>query len=105
MSTECNKRKEDQWQYKLKQAGVLIAACASIAAAIVWLGGTVFVTKIESQVTTEKASNHISIINDRVIYCEKDILVIKANLQAIQEGQKEQSTMLKEIRDDLRGRR
>ena len=108
MSIECNKRKEDQpdykWEQRIKQIAALLLACGTIAGTVSWFGSTVFVTKAESQITTEKTSNYISIISDRVIYCEKDILVIKANLQAIQDGQKEQSIMLREIRDDLRNR-
>jgi len=101
---DCNRRKQDHWVYKLKQAAALITACGVIATAAVWLAGTVFVSKTESQTTNEKTSNLINIVNDRVVYCEKDILVIKANLQAIQDGQKEQFIMLREIRDDLRRR-
>lgn len=99
---ECNRRKEDGIAYKIKQVGVLLAACGTIATAMIWLGGTVFVTKTESQQSHETLYNKLNQTTDRVNYCEKDVLVIKTQVQAIHEGQQRQEIMLREIRDDLR---
>lgn len=87
---DCNRRKQDTLEYKLKQMGALIGACAVIAGGASWLGSTMFTTKAET----------IPIV-ERLIKSEKDILVIQTQQEAILSNQRETNLMIREISKSL----
>lgn len=90
---DCNRRKQDTIDYKIKQMAALIGACAIIAGGASWLGSTKFTTKEETAPIVE-----------RLIKSEKDILVIQTQQEAILTNQKETNLMIREIRESLRSR-
>ena len=95
---ECRRRKEDTLDFKIKRTAALIGACGVIGAAITWAGSTVFATKAEVNDMFGRINQTSEGTITRVTDSEKDILVIKTQLQSIKEGQVEQSVILREIR-------